>query len=174
MARLAEHCGLGRTAVLEALAALDSTGVLVGKRAAGCPNHYDLSRLVTALAAEPVREADQSANRTSQPSEPPSQVESAAPVRDTDPQLSSQDGALHPQQVAHRLQPEHKQDVADVDGGRARPLGDRCRARGFTTVDECSPSSGLLEESDDSRDLRRLRRGFRDLLTLRRVRNHES
>jgi len=37
VARLAEHCGLGRTAVLDALASLESASVLVVRRVAGCP-----------------------------------------------------------------------------------------------------------------------------------------
>lgn len=59
---LSTRTSLGRTAVLEAVAALERDGVLVVRREHGRPNRYDLSRLCVALA--PVREADPSATRT--------------------------------------------------------------------------------------------------------------
>ena len=47
---LAERCSLGRTAVLEAIAALERDGVLVVRRVPGRPNRYDLSRVTPLLA----------------------------------------------------------------------------------------------------------------------------
>ena len=47
---LAERCSLGRTAVLEAIAALERDGVLVVRRVQGRPNRYDLSRVTPLLA----------------------------------------------------------------------------------------------------------------------------
>ena len=59
---LATLSSLGRTAVLDALAALERDGVIGVRRVAARPNRYDLSRVSIALAApaEPVRQADQS------------------------------------------------------------------------------------------------------------------
>jgi biotin operon repressor len=47
---LAERCSLGRTAVLEAIAALERDGVLVVRRVPGRPNRYDLSHVTPLLA----------------------------------------------------------------------------------------------------------------------------
>jgi len=47
---LAERCSLGRTAALEAIAALERDGVLVVRRVRGRPNRYDLSRITPLLA----------------------------------------------------------------------------------------------------------------------------
>ena len=47
---LAERCSLGRTAVLEAIAALERDGVLVVRRVLGRPNRYDLSHVTPVLA----------------------------------------------------------------------------------------------------------------------------
>lgn len=65
VARLAEHCGLGRTAVLDALASLEKANVLVVRRMTGCANRV---RPVPARSSArtrppngPVRDADQSA-----------------------------------------------------------------------------------------------------------------
>jgi hypothetical protein len=89
---LASLSSLGRTAVLDALAALERDGVIAVRRVAGRPNRYDLSRVTVALAAtpEPVRQADQSTS-------PPSGdvAKTAAPVRDADrsgPQTSPSAG----------------------------------------------------------------------------------
>ena len=59
---LATLSSLGRTAVLDALGALERDGVIAVRRVAGRPNRYDLSRVSVALAAlaQPVRQADQS------------------------------------------------------------------------------------------------------------------
>jgi len=46
---LAERCSLGRTAVLEAIAALERDGVLVVRRVPGRPNRYDLSHVTPVL-----------------------------------------------------------------------------------------------------------------------------
>lgn len=46
---LAERCSLGRTAVLEAIAALERDGVLVVRRVLGRPNRYDLSHVTPLL-----------------------------------------------------------------------------------------------------------------------------
>jgi hypothetical protein len=47
--RIGAHCGLGRTAVLDALASLERSEVLVVRRVSGCTNQYDLSQLVMRL-----------------------------------------------------------------------------------------------------------------------------
>lgn len=59
---LSRLCGLGRTAVLEALAGLERDDVIAERRVAGRPNRYDLSRFVAVLVKgpEPVRVADRS------------------------------------------------------------------------------------------------------------------
>ena len=62
---LSSRTSLGRTAVLEAIAALERDSVLVVQREHGRPNRYDLSRLCVALV--PVREANASATRTAAP-----------------------------------------------------------------------------------------------------------
>jgi Helix-turn-helix domain len=46
---LAERCSLGRTAVLEAIAALERDGVLVVRRVPGRPDRYDLSHVTPVL-----------------------------------------------------------------------------------------------------------------------------
>ena len=100
--RLAEHCGLGRTAVLEALSALESAEVLVVRRAAGCPNHYDLSQVVQALGREPVHDADQSASQTSPPGEPHQSAKRTAPVRLADPKEPKKEPNMEPTAVRGR------------------------------------------------------------------------
>jgi hypothetical protein len=114
VARLAEHCGLGRTAVLEALAALENAEVLIVRRAAGCPNHYDLSHLTHALAREPVREADQStaepvrqtdqsASQTSPPGERNQSARRTPPVRQADPKEPKKEPNMEPTAVRARV-----------------------------------------------------------------------
>ena len=146
--RLAEHCGLGRTAVLEALAALESAGVLVVKRAAGCPNHYDLSQLVQALGTEPVRDADPSASQTSPPGEP-------TPVRQTDgtsppggPEGTQEETkyGTHCRARARATRPEHA-------AGRARATRAPRSAR--------SGTAAAARLARNEADRRRLRRGDR-------------
>jgi hypothetical protein len=141
VARLAEHCGLGRTAVLDALASLDSTGVLVVKRAPGCPNHYDLSQLVSALAAELVREADQSANRTSPPSEPSSQAEHAAPVRGVDQSAIQTSPPGGPHQSAWRTPPVR---LADSKEPKKEPNMEPTAVRAHARPD---PNMPLVERA---------------------------
>jgi hypothetical protein len=60
---LATLSSLGRTAVLDAVAALERDRVIAVRRVADRPNRYDLSRVSVVLAAvpaEPVRQADRS------------------------------------------------------------------------------------------------------------------
>lgn len=82
---LATQTSLGRTAVLEGIAALERDGVLVVKREHGRPNRYDLSRVRAMLA--PVRQLDRSAARMpTDGSGIRQEVSSAsAPVRDVNP-----------------------------------------------------------------------------------------
>ena len=84
---LSKLCSLGRTAVLDALAALERDGVMSVRRVAGRPNRYDLSRVVASLAApaEPVREADRSGPRTSPSAGRHQSVWRTGPVRLADP-----------------------------------------------------------------------------------------
>ena len=80
---LATLSSLGRTAVLEALAALERDGVIAVRRVAGRPNRYDLSRVSVVLAVvpvEPVRQADRS---TALPADD-AHTKAADPVRDAD------------------------------------------------------------------------------------------
>lgn len=63
VATLCKRASLGRTTVIEALSALERDGIIAVRRDHGRSNHYDLSRVCTALT--PVRETDQSATRTS-------------------------------------------------------------------------------------------------------------
>lgn len=104
VARLAEHCGLGRTAVLDALASLESAGVLLVRRSAGGPNQYDLSLLIQAL--EPVREADQSASQTSPPAEPHQSAKRTGPVRLADPKEPKKEPNKEPTAVRAPARPD--------------------------------------------------------------------
>jgi hypothetical protein len=78
---LATLSSLGRTTVLDALAALERDGIIAVRRVAGRPNRYDLSRVTVALTAlaEPVRQADQSTSSASG-----DEPTTAEPVRDAD------------------------------------------------------------------------------------------
>ena len=83
---LATLSSLGRTAVLDALAALERDRVIAVRRAAGRPNRYDLSRVMGALAApaEPVRQADQSKSLWGDDGQGEPAPKVAEPVRDAD------------------------------------------------------------------------------------------
>ena len=111
--RLAEHCGLGRTAVLEALSALESAEVLVVRRAAGGPNHYDLSQVVQALGREPVHDADQSASQTSPPGEPHQSAKRTAPVRLADPKEPKKEPNMEPTAVRAHARPDPNAPLVD-------------------------------------------------------------
>ena len=104
VARLAEHCGLGRTAVLDALASLEGAGVLLVRRVAGGANQYGLSQLVQAL--EPVRETDQSAKRTSPPAEPDQSAKRTGPVRLADPKEPKKEPNKEPTAVRAPVRPD--------------------------------------------------------------------
>jgi hypothetical protein len=88
--------------VLESLAALERDGVLVVRRAPGCPNHYHLSHLTRAVAAEPAREADQSTTRTSPPGEPHQSAWRTEPVRLADPKEPKKEPKKEPTAVRAR------------------------------------------------------------------------
>ena len=112
VARLAEHCGLGRTAVFEALGNLESAGVLAVRRAAGCPNQYDLSQLVTAL--EPSRDADPSGGETSPLGEPHQSARRTGPVRLAGPKEPKKEPNKEPTAVrAHATQPDPNMSLVD-------------------------------------------------------------
>jgi hypothetical protein len=108
VATLCKRASLGRTTIIEALATLERDGVIAVRRDHGRSNRYDLSRVCTALT--PVRETDQSATRTgtaltavevptpapvratnqsaprtSPPSEPPPSATRTGPVRLANP-----------------------------------------------------------------------------------------
>lgn len=104
VARLAEHCGLGRTAVLDALANLEGAGVLVVRRVAGGANQYGLSQLVQAL--EPVRETDQSASQTSPPAGPHQSAKRTGPVRLADPKEPKKEPNKEPTAVRAPARPD--------------------------------------------------------------------
>ncbi len=102
---LAAHSSLGRTAVLDALAALERDGVIAIRRAHGRPNRYGLSRLASALAranssnrpphgrraerdgdgwaAEPVHEADCFGEQPAAACDVPPPAKGDVDVRDT-------------------------------------------------------------------------------------------
>lgn len=84
---LSKLCSLGRTAVLDASAALERDGVIAVRRVAGRANRYDLSRVAAVLAGatEPVREADRSGPRTSPAGGRHQSVWRTGPVRMADP-----------------------------------------------------------------------------------------
>jgi hypothetical protein len=95
---LATLSSLGRTAVLEALAALERDQVIAVRRVAGRPNRYDLSRVSVVLAAvpaEPVRQADRSTAVPADAAQGEREPKAADPVRDadrSDPQTSPPGG----------------------------------------------------------------------------------
>ena len=103
---LAERCSLGRTAVLEAIAALERDGVLVVRRVQGRPNRYDLSRVAPLLART-------AAPRERVASEP--EAEAPEPVRHVDGSgdvvvATPHDAGPHdaaPQSVTEVPQPDH-------------------------------------------------------------------
>jgi hypothetical protein len=134
---LSERTSLGRTAVLEAIAALERDGVLAVRREHGRPNRYDLSRVCIALA--PVREADQSAARTT-----PSDVAENAdgkplkpsePVREANPSATQTGPPSEQDPSVRRTSPVR---VADPKEPKKEPKmeASRARAGASTRIDE--------------------------------------
>jgi hypothetical protein len=125
---LSERTSLGRTAVLEAIAALERDGVLFVRREHGRPNRYDLSQVCVALA--PVRQADPSATRTT-PSGGAENSDGAAaklaePVREANPSATRTAPRGGRDQSASRTSPVR---LADPKEPRKEPKMEASRTR---------------------------------------------
>lgn len=130
---LATLSSLGRTAVLDALAALERDGVIAVRRVAGRPNRYDLSRMSVAIAApaQPFRQADQSASLPGDDLSGELEAKVTEPVREADrsrPQTSPPAGRdqsvwrMGPVRLADPKDPK-KQPKKEATAVRARAAG---------------------------------------------------
>jgi hypothetical protein len=142
---LAAHSSLGRTAVLDALAALERDGVIAIRRAHGRPNRYDLSRLASALM--PASSANTSP-RTSR-SEPNPGQPCAGPVREAD----CFDAPASASDVAPPA--KGRGDVRDPEGDRMQTVNepDLTTASGEAPVrqaDWCAPDTSPPTGRDQS------------------------
>ncbi len=106
MPTLAERCSLGRTAVLEAIAALERDGVIVVRRVQGRPNRYDLSRVAPVLTRMTTPKERVASEPEAQAQEPVRLADgSADAVLATPHGAEPEQGPLH--SVVEALQPDH-------------------------------------------------------------------
>ena len=161
---LSKLCSLGRTAVLESLAGLERDGVIGVRRVAGRANRYDLSRVVSVLAArtEPVRDADRSGLQTRPSAGRHQSAWRTGPVRLADPKdpkkepnkeatvVRAREGdlplgerarlVLADAREAQRLRPQDWAEtriIAEAYGratGNARPLSELPRDSGLRAI----------------------------------------
>jgi hypothetical protein len=130
---LATLSSLGRTAVLDALAAMERHGVIGVRRVAGRPNRYDLSRVAVALTAraEPVRQAGESRSPLGRDTRGERETKPAEPVRDADrsgPRTSPSAGRDQSAWRTRRI-PRSNQRRKPLPCARTRPTCPQPRSR---------------------------------------------